>query len=163
MSSFAKTEPAKQMEPASRRQYFLRLVTVFVLYLSAGELGLSKSGEHVAALSDVLGQFGRSARIGIEEMNELEDAGSADILTEISRGIDGIVALGRTGLIVAAVIWLGFYAKEVLIAFAGKETAATLALTLIANLQADRWFAEKLDVDRADHAVGRKRQHSEMR
>ena len=29
------------MEPASRRQYFLRLVTVFVLYLSAGELGLS--------------------------------------------------------------------------------------------------------------------------
>jgi len=29
------------MEPASRRQYFLRLVTVFVLYLSAGKLGLS--------------------------------------------------------------------------------------------------------------------------
>jgi len=51
-------------------------------------LRISKSGEHVAALSDVLGQFGRSARIGIEEMNELEDAGSADILTEISRGID---------------------------------------------------------------------------
>ena len=29
------------MESASRRQYFLRLVTVFVLYLSAGKLGLS--------------------------------------------------------------------------------------------------------------------------
>src|SRR5437868_15237681 len=29
------------MEPASRRQYFLRLATVFVLYLSAGKLGLS--------------------------------------------------------------------------------------------------------------------------
>jgi starvation-inducible DNA-binding protein len=27
-------------------------------------------------------------RIGIEEMNELEDAGSADVLTEISRGVD---------------------------------------------------------------------------
>lgn len=27
-------------------------------------------------------------RVGIEEMNELEDAGSADILTEISRGAD---------------------------------------------------------------------------
>src|SRR2546427_12425381 len=29
------------MESASRRQYFLRLVTVFVLYLAAGKLGLS--------------------------------------------------------------------------------------------------------------------------
>jgi starvation-inducible DNA-binding protein len=44
--------------------------------------------EHVAALSDVLSQFGRTARIGIEEMNELEDAASADILTEICRGVD---------------------------------------------------------------------------
>lgn len=51
-------------------------------------LTLSTGAEHVAALSDVLAQFGRTARIGIEEMNELEDAGSADILTEISRGID---------------------------------------------------------------------------
>jgi starvation-inducible DNA-binding protein len=49
---------------------------------------LSTGAEHVAALSDVLAQFGRTARIGIEEMNELEDAGSADILTEISRGVD---------------------------------------------------------------------------
>jgi starvation-inducible DNA-binding protein len=32
--------------------------------------------------------FGRTARVGIEEMNELEDADSADILTEISRGVD---------------------------------------------------------------------------
>ena len=47
------------------------------------------SGErHVAALSDALSEFGRTARIGIEEMNELEDAGSADVLTEISRGVD---------------------------------------------------------------------------
>jgi starvation-inducible DNA-binding protein len=44
--------------------------------------------EHVAALSDVLSQFGRTVRIGIEEMNELEDAATADILTEICRGID---------------------------------------------------------------------------
>jgi len=49
---------------------------------------LTRGSEHVAALSDVLAQFGREARLGIEEMNELEDAGSADILTEISRGID---------------------------------------------------------------------------
>jgi starvation-inducible DNA-binding protein len=44
--------------------------------------------EHVAALSDVLAQFGRAARIGIEEMDDLGDADSADIFTEISRGID---------------------------------------------------------------------------
>ncbi|HEU4587990.1 MAG TPA: DNA starvation/stationary phase protection protein Dps [Gemmatimonadales bacterium] len=44
--------------------------------------------EHVAALSDVLAQFGRTVRIGIDEMNELNDADSADLLTEISRGID---------------------------------------------------------------------------
>src|SRR5213592_3244079 len=51
-------------------------------------LGLSSGAEHVAALSDALAAFGRTARVGIEEMNELEDAGSADILTEISRGVD---------------------------------------------------------------------------
>ena len=49
---------------------------------------LTTGPEHVAALSDALAMFGRTARVGIEEMNELEDADSADILTEISRGID---------------------------------------------------------------------------
>ena len=51
-------------------------------------LTLTTGAEHVAALSDALAGFGRTARIGIEEMNELEDADSADILTEISRGTD---------------------------------------------------------------------------
>jgi starvation-inducible DNA-binding protein len=51
-------------------------------------LMLTTGPEHVAALSDALAGFGRSARIAIEEMNELEDADSADILTEISRGTD---------------------------------------------------------------------------
>jgi starvation-inducible DNA-binding protein len=53
----------------------------YPLTLAAGE-------EHVAALSDVLAQFGRTVRLGVEEMNELEDADSADILTEVSRGVD---------------------------------------------------------------------------
>jgi starvation-inducible DNA-binding protein len=53
----------------------------YVLTLSAGS-------EHVTALSDALAMFGRTVRVGIEEMNELEDADSADILTEISRGVD---------------------------------------------------------------------------
>ena len=51
-------------------------------------LALSTGAEHVAALSDALAAFGRTARVGIEEMNELEDAGSADILTQVSRGVD---------------------------------------------------------------------------
>ena len=51
-------------------------------------LGLTTGAEHVAALSDALAGFGRTVRVGIEEMNELEDAASADILTEISRGVD---------------------------------------------------------------------------
>lgn len=51
-------------------------------------LGLASGMEHVAALSDALAQFGRVVRMGIEEMNDLEDAGSADILTEVSRGVD---------------------------------------------------------------------------
>ena len=51
-------------------------------------LTLRTGPEHVAALSDVLAQFGRAARIGIEEMNDLQDADSSDLLTEISRGID---------------------------------------------------------------------------
>ena len=51
-------------------------------------LTLSTGAEHVAALSDALATFGRAARMGIEEMNDLEDADSADILTEISRGVD---------------------------------------------------------------------------
>lgn len=49
---------------------------------------LTSGAEHVAALSDVLAQFGRSARIGIEELDTLGDKGGSDILTEVSRGID---------------------------------------------------------------------------
>jgi starvation-inducible DNA-binding protein len=54
---------------------------VYPLILSTGE-------EHVDALSSALATFGRTVRIGIDEMDELSDPGSADILTEISRGID---------------------------------------------------------------------------
>ena len=51
-------------------------------------LTITTGFEHCAALSDALSQFGRQTRIGIEEMTELQDAGTADVLTEISRGID---------------------------------------------------------------------------
>jgi starvation-inducible DNA-binding protein len=51
-------------------------------------LVLTKGQEHVAALSDALAAFGRAVRMGIDEMNDLKDADSADVLTEISRGVD---------------------------------------------------------------------------
>lgn len=51
-------------------------------------LVLTSGAEHAAALSDSLAGFGRSVRMGIEEMDELEDAAAMDILTEIVRGVD---------------------------------------------------------------------------
>jgi len=51
-------------------------------------IGIATGPEHVAALSDALSAFGRAARMTIEEMDELEDADSADMLTDISRGVD---------------------------------------------------------------------------
>jgi starvation-inducible DNA-binding protein len=56
-------------------------LTEYPLVLSSGE-------EHVAALSDVLAQFGAQARQGIETLDELDDPDSVDILTEVSRGVD---------------------------------------------------------------------------
>jgi starvation-inducible DNA-binding protein len=44
--------------------------------------------EHVEALSTALAAFGRAVRAGIDEVDELGDAGSTDLLTEISRGND---------------------------------------------------------------------------
>jgi len=43
---------------------------------------------HVDALSSALAAFGKSVRKGIDQANELGDLDSADIFTEISRGID---------------------------------------------------------------------------
>ena len=43
---------------------------------------------HVDALSSALAAFGKSARKGINEANEFGDLDTADLFTEISRGID---------------------------------------------------------------------------
>lgn len=51
-------------------------------------LGIASGTLHVAALSDALAEFGRVVRMGIDEMDELHDLDSADVLTEISRGLD---------------------------------------------------------------------------
>jgi starvation-inducible DNA-binding protein len=51
-------------------------------------LNISGGNEHVAALSHALAVFGELARKTIGQANELNDADTADILTEISRGAD---------------------------------------------------------------------------
>jgi len=56
-------------------------LTEYPLVLSSGE-------EHVAALSDVLAQFSGKAREAIEELDDIGDPDSMDILTEVSRGVD---------------------------------------------------------------------------
>src|SRR5215472_10031037 len=43
---------------------------------------------HVEALSSALAAFGKGARKAIDQANELADLDTADLLTEISRGID---------------------------------------------------------------------------
>ena len=44
--------------------------------------------DHVDALSSALASFGHETRMGINEADELDDPATADILTEITRGID---------------------------------------------------------------------------
>src|SRR5260221_14190625 len=43
---------------------------------------------HVEAVSSVLAAFGKAARKAIDQANELVDLDTADLFTEISRGID---------------------------------------------------------------------------
>ena len=49
---------------------------------------LSEGEAHVDALSSALAAFGAGARKAIEQVDELQDADTVDILTEISRGVD---------------------------------------------------------------------------
>jgi starvation-inducible DNA-binding protein len=43
---------------------------------------------HVDALSNALAAFGRAARNAIDQANQLGDLDTADVFTEVSRGID---------------------------------------------------------------------------
>jgi starvation-inducible DNA-binding protein len=51
-------------------------------------LEIASGEEHVDALSTALAGFGKQVRKGIDVAQEQGDADSADILTEVSRGID---------------------------------------------------------------------------
>ena len=56
--------------------------------LSEYPLEITDGADHVDALSTALSDFGKKVRKNIDETDELGDADTADIFTEISRGID---------------------------------------------------------------------------
>lgn len=56
--------------------------------LSPYPLNLAAGHDHVEALSGALAAFGKLAREAIDKSNKLEDADTADLFTEVSRGTD---------------------------------------------------------------------------
>lgn len=54
-------------------------------------LDISSGREHVQAFSGALAKFGESARASIDAAAALRDADSADVFTEISRGVDKLL------------------------------------------------------------------------
>ena len=51
-------------------------------------IAIAEGPAHVEAVSSALSDFGKEVRRSIDEANQLDDAGTADIFTEISRGTD---------------------------------------------------------------------------
>ncbi|MCC6232175.1 MAG: DNA starvation/stationary phase protection protein Dps [Verrucomicrobiales bacterium] len=51
-------------------------------------LAIADGASHVEAVARALSTFGQEARGTIEQANELNDAVSADVFTEVSRGVD---------------------------------------------------------------------------
>jgi len=56
--------------------------------LPAYPTDISAGANHVEALSTVLAAYGKHVRAGIDTTDELGDAITADVLTEVGRGID---------------------------------------------------------------------------
>jgi starvation-inducible DNA-binding protein len=56
--------------------------------LSEYPMDISDGLDHVDALSTALAAFGRTCRQAIEQVDDRGDADTADLLTEISRGVD---------------------------------------------------------------------------
>ena len=51
-------------------------------------LAISSGRDHVEAVASALATFGKAARAAIDASDELRDKDSADIFTEVSRGVD---------------------------------------------------------------------------
>jgi len=58
------------------------------LTLTADPMTIRDGMEHVQALSTSVAAFGKSVRTGIDEAAAAGDADTADLLTEVSRGVD---------------------------------------------------------------------------
>ncbi len=56
--------------------------------LSEYPLEITDGADHVDALSSALADFGKKVRANIDEANDLGDMNTADLFTEVSRGID---------------------------------------------------------------------------
>lgn len=59
--------------------------------LTAYPLDASSGKSHVAALSAALANFGKTTRAGIDAAGKLGDADTADLFTEVSRGVDKLL------------------------------------------------------------------------
>ena len=59
--------------------------------LTAYPLDLASGQGHVAALSGVLVDFGATTRAAIDIADKAGDAGTADLFTEVSRGVDKLL------------------------------------------------------------------------
>jgi starvation-inducible DNA-binding protein len=51
-------------------------------------LNISSGRDHVEAVANALATFGKAARAAIDASDELRDKDTADIFTEVSRGVD---------------------------------------------------------------------------
>src|SRR5689334_10069793 len=60
-------------------------------HLAAYPLNIASGKEHVAALSGALAKFGASARGAIDTASQAGDADTADLFTEVSRGVDKLL------------------------------------------------------------------------
>jgi len=59
--------------------------------LTAYPLDLASGGGHVTALSSALANFGATARAAIDTAGKAGDADTADLFTEVSRGVDKLL------------------------------------------------------------------------
>jgi starvation-inducible DNA-binding protein len=68
----------------------LQIVSVHTA-LTAYSTELTSGRDHIAALSTALAAFGASARKAISDATEMGDADTADLFTEVSRGVDKLL------------------------------------------------------------------------
>jgi len=61
--------------------------------LAAYPLDISSGKQHLAALSGALAKFGASTRAAIDTASQAGDADTADLFTEVSRGMDKLLWL----------------------------------------------------------------------